>query len=322
MITEKVILKSLPKVLKTVDLPLGKKIQGKVRDIYFKDKKRIMITTDRQSAFDVILGNIPFKGAVLNQLAAFWFKKTKHIVDNHLLDVPDLNVSIAKNCEPIQVEMVVRGYISGVTNTSIWGSYEKGERVIYGLKFPDGLKKNQKLKTPVITPTTHPLVGAKGHDERLTREQIIKKKLVSEKLYKQMEKAALALFKYGTKLCLSKGLILVDTKYEFGLYNGKLTLIDEIHTPDSSRFWIAKTYKTLFNKGLEPENFDKEFLRLWYVKRGYRGDGPPPKMADELIVAVAQRYIGVYEKLTGLKFKAFEYPIEERIKKNLKKYIS
>jgi len=322
MITKKVILKSLPNVLKTVDLPLGKKIQGKVRDIYFKDKKRILITTDRQSAFDVILGNIPFKGAVLNQLAAFWFKKTKHIVDNHLLDVPDPNVSIAKNCESIQVEMVVRGYISGVTNTSIWGSYEKGERVIYGLKFPDGLKKNQKLKTPVITPTTHPLVGAKGHDKRLTREQIIKKKLVSEKLYKQIEKAALALFKYGTKLCLSKGLILVDTKYEFGLYNGKLTLIDEIHTPDSSRFWIAKTYKTLFNKGLEPENFDKEFLRLWYVKRGYRGDGPPPKMADELIVAVAQRYIGVYEKLTGLKFKAFEYPIEERIKKNLRKYIS
>lgn len=321
MITEKVILKSLPKVLKTVDLPLGKKIQGKVRDIYFKDKKRILITTDRQSAFDVILGNIPYKGAVLNQLAAFWFKKTKRIVDNHLLDVPDPNVSVAKNCEPIQVEMIVRGYISGVTNTSIWGSYEKGERVIYGLKFPDGLKKNQKLKTPVITPTTHPLVGAKGHDERLTREQIIKKKLVSEKLYKQMEKAVLALFKYGTKLCLSKGLILVDTKYEFGLHNGKLTLIDEIHTPDSSRFWIAKTYKSRFEKGLEPENFDKEFLRLWYVKRGYKGDGHPPKMTNELIVATAQRYIGVYEKLTHKKFKAFKYPIEERIKKNLKGYL-
>ena len=320
MVSEKVILKSLPKVLKTVDLPLGKKIQGKVRDIYFKGKKRVLITTDRQSAFDVILGNIPFKGAVLNQLAAFWFKKTKHIVDNHLLDVPDPNVSVAKNCEPIQVEMVVRGYISGVTNTSIWGSYDKGERTIYGLKFPDGLKKNQKLEEPVITPTTHPLVGAKGHDERLTREQIIEKKLVSEKLYKQMEKVSLELFKFGTKLCFSKGLILVDTKYEFGLHNGKLTLIDEIHTPDSSRFWIAKTYKTLFNKGSEPENFDKEFLRLWYVKRGYRGDGPPPKMASELIVATAQRYIAVYEKLTGKNFKAFEYPIEERIKKNLKNY--
>jgi len=321
MIKEKVILKSLPKILKTINLPLGKKLQGKVRDIYFKDKKRILITTDRQSAFDVILGCIPFKGAVLNQLSAFWFKKTKHIVDNHLLDVPDPNVSVTKNCEPIQVEMIVRGYISGVTKTSIWYSYERGERLIYGLKFPDGLKKNQKLFKPILTPTTHPLVGATGHDERLTREQIIGKKIVSKKLYEQMEKTALVLFKYGAKLCLSKGLILVDTKYEFGIYNGKLTLIDEIHTPDSSRFWIAKTYEQRLKKGLEPENFDKEFLRLWYVKRGYRGDGPPPPMAKELIVAVAQRYIGVYEKLTGKKFKAFEYPIEERIKKNLKKYL-
>ncbi|HEX7542876.1 MAG TPA: phosphoribosylaminoimidazolesuccinocarboxamide synthase [Patescibacteria group bacterium] len=296
-------------------------MQGKVRDIYFKDKKRILITTDRQSAFDVVLGCIPFKGAVLNQLSAFWFKKTKHIIDNHLLGVPDPNVSVTKNCEPIQVEMIVRGYISGVTNTSIWHSYEKGERLIYGLKFPDGLKKNQKLSKPVLTPTTHPLVGATGHDERLTREQIIAKKIVSKKLYEQMEKTALALFKFGTRLCLSKGLILVDTKYEFGIYNDKLTLIDEIHTPDSSRFWIAKTYQERFKKGLEPENFDKEFLRLWYVKRGYRGDGPPPLMAKELIVAVAQRYIGVYEKLTGKKFKAFEYPIEERIKKNLSSYL-
>lgn len=320
MISDKIILKSIPKVLKTIDLPLGKKLQGKVRDIYFIDKKRVLITTDRQSAFDVILGHIPFKGAVLNQLAAFWFKKTKHIIDNHLIEVPDPNVSVTKNCEPIQVEMIVRGYISGVTNTSIWGSYEKGERVIYGLKFPEGLKKNQKLKNPVITPTTHPLVGAKGHDERLTREQIIGKKIVNKKLYEQMEKTALALFKYGTKLCFSRGLILVDTKYEFGLHNGKLTLIDEIHTPDSSRFWVAKTYKDRFEKGLEPENFDKEFLRLWYVKRGYRGDGLPPPMAKELIVAVAQRYIGVYEKLTGKKFKAFEYPIEERIRKNLSKH--
>jgi len=320
MITEKIILKALPHVLKTVDLPLGKKLQGKVRDIYFKDKERILITTDRQSAFDVILGCIPFKGAVLNQLSVFWFKKTKHIIDNHLLETPDPNVSVTKNCQPIQVEMIVRGYISGVTKTSIWYSYERGERLIYGLKFPDGLKKNQKLPEPVITPTTHPLVGDTGHDERLTREQIIAKKIVSKKIYEQMEKTALALFKYGTKFCLFKGLILVDTKYEFGIYNGKLTLIDEIHTPDSSRFWIAKTYEQRFKKGLEPENFDKEFLRLWYVKRGYRGDGPPPPMAKELIVAVAQRYIGVYEKLTGKKFKSFEYPIEERIRKNLKKY--
>ena len=321
MITEKVILKSIPKVLKTIDLPLEKKLQGKVRDIYFKNNKRILITTDRQSAFDVILGCIPFKGAVLNQLSAFWFKKTKHIINNHLLKIPDPNVSVTKNCQPIQVEMIVRGYITGVTKTSIWYSYKRGERLIYGLKFPDGLKKNQKLPKPIITPTTHPLAGTTGHDERLTREQIIAKKIVGKKLYEQMEKTALALFKYGTKLCLSKELILVDTKYEFGIHNGKLTLIDEIHTPDSSRFWIAKTYKKRFEKGLEPENFDKEFLRLWYVKRGYRGDGPPPAMAKELIVAVAKRYIGVYEKLTGKKFKAFDYPIEERIKKNLSSYL-
>src|SRR3972149_7405690 len=284
------------KVIKTVNLKgLGKKYQGKVRDYYIVGDKRIIATTDRISAFDVILGFIPHKGTVLNQLSAFWFEKTEDIIPNHLISVPHPNISIVKNAKIIPFEMVVRGYISGVTNTSIWGSYEKGERMIYGLKFPDGLKKNQKLKNPVITPTTHPLVGAKGHDERLTREQIIAKKLVSEKLYKQMEKASLALFKYGTKLCLSKGLILVDTKYEFGIHNGKLTLIDEIHTPDSSRFWIAKTYEQRLKKGQEPENFDKEFLRLWYVKRGYRGDGPPPAMAKELIVAVAQRYVGVYE---------------------------
>ncbi len=318
MIQSNKILNALPYVLKTINVPgLGKKVQGKVRDIYFKDKKRILITTDRQSAFDVILGCIPFKGAVLNQLSAFWFKKTKHIIDNHLLDVPDPNVSVTKNCKPIQVEMIVRGYISGVTKTSIWYSYERGERMIYGLKFPDGLKKNQKLTHPVLTPTTHPLVGATGHDERLTRDQIITKKIVSKKLYEQMERVALALFKYGSKLCLSRGLILVDTKYEFGIYNGKLTLIDEIHTPDSSRFWIAKTYKTRFNKGLEPENFDKEFLRLWYVKRGYRGDGLPPPMAKELIVAVAKRYIAVYEKITGKNFVAFPYPINKRIMNSL-----
>jgi len=320
MVNKKTVLKSLPHVLKTINLSkLGKKSQGKVRDIYLKGDKRILITTDRQSAFDVILGCIPFKGTVLNLLSAFWFKKTKQIVDNHMVDLPDPNVMVTKNCQGIPVEMVVRGYISGVTKTSIWYSYEKGERVIYGIKFPDGLKKNQKLFKPVLTPTTHG-GGKGGHDERLTREQIIKRKIVPKKLYEQMEKVTLALFKYGSQLCEKKGLILVDTKYEFGLYKGKLTLIDEIHTPDSSRFWIAKTYKSRWQKGLEPENFDKEFLRLWYAKRGYRGDGTPPKMSKDLIVALAQRYIGVYEKLTGKKFKAYQYPIESRIKKSLKKY--
>lgn len=319
MFQSKTILAALPDVLKTVEIRnLGKKNQGKVRDFYFVDDKRILITTDRQSAFDVILGYIPFKGAVLNLLSGFWFDKTKHIVQSHMISVPDPNVMIAKNCEPIPVEMVVRGYISGVTKTSIWYSYQHGERLIYGIKFPDGLKKNQKLLKPVITPTTHG-GGKSGHDDRLTKEEIIKRSIVSKKLYDQMEKVAFELFNFGSLLCKRHGLILVDTKYEFGLYKGKLTLIDEIHTPDSSRFWIAKTYESRLKKGLEPENFDKEFLRLWYVERGYRGDGPPPKMSNELIVAVAKRYIGVYEKLTGKKFKAFKYPIEERVSNNLQK---
>lgn len=320
MIQSQSILISLPHVLKTIDIPsLGKKIQGKVRDFYIKGDKRILVTTDRQSAFDVILGCIPYKGSVLNMLSEFWFKKTKHIVPNHMIAMPDANVLVGKNCEPIPVEMVVRGYISGVTNTSIWGSYQKGERVIYGLTFPDGLKKNQKLATPVITPTTHG-GGKGGHDERLTKEQIIERKIVDKKLYEQMEKATLALFSFGSKLCKKRGLILVDTKYEFGLYKGKLTLIDEIHTPDSSRFWIGRTYLSRFKKGLEPENFDKEFLRLWYAKRGYKGDGKPPEMAKQLIVDLAKRYISVYEKITGKKFKGYKYPIEKRIQDVIEEY--
>ena len=304
-------------VLKTVDIPaLGKKYQGKVRDFYINNNQRITITTDRQSAFDVNLGYIPFKGAVLNQLAAFWFEKTKNIIPNHMISVPDPNVLISHECEGIPVEIVVRSYISGVTNTSIWGSYEEGERVIYGIKFPDDLKKNQKLLKPVITPTSHG-GGKGGHDERLTRDEILQRRIVSPKLYKAMEEAALALFDFGSKWCLKKGLILVDTKYEFGLYKGKLMLMDEIHTPDSSRFWIKKTYKTRFSLGEEPENFDKEFLRLWYVKRGYKGDGKPPKMTKKLIDDLSQRYIAVYEKITGKKFKSFKYPIEERIKNSI-----
>ena len=298
---------------------MEKKKQGKVRDFYLLPDKRITITTDRQSAFDVILGHIPFKGAVLNSLAAFWFEKTRDIIQNHVISVPDPNVLIAKNCKSVPVEMVVRGYLSGVTTTSIWHSYEKGERNIYGIKFPDNMKKNQKLSQPIITPTTHPEAGSTIHDERLTREEIIAKNIVPEKLYKQMEEIALALFDFGSKWCKKHGLILVDTKYEFGLYENELMLIDEIHTPDSSRFWIADTYEERFTKEMEPENFDKEFLRLWYAKKGYKGDGTPPPMSEELIVQTAQRYIAVYEKITGTAFESFDYPIEKRIKDNLKK---
>ncbi len=303
-------------ILKTVDLrDLGKKHTGKVRDYYIVEEKRILITTDRISAFDVVLGHIPFKGQVLNMLAGFWFEKTKDIIDNHVLAIPDPNVTIGKNAQPIAIEMVVRGYISGVTGTSIWGSYEKGERVIYGIGFPHGLKKNQKLATPVITPTTK---AEKGHDERLTRNEIINRKLVPKKLYEEMERAALGLFDRGTKICAKAGIILVDTKYEFGVYNDKLVLIDEIHTPDSSRFWIAKTYNARFKKALEPENFDKEFVRLWFKKLGYTGEGTPPKMTNEFIEKVSQRYIQVYKKITGRAFIKPEGDIEKRIAKNLK----
>lgn len=310
-------------VLKSIDIPaLGKKQSGKVRDFYIQKNCRIIITTDRQSAFDVILDHVPYKGAVLNLLSAFWFEKTRHIVPNHMIAVPDPNVLIAKNCDPIPIEMIVRGYMTGVTNTSIWGSYQKGERTIYGIKFPNGLVKNQNLPHPVITPTTHG-GGKSGHDERLTREEIINKKLIDKKTYGQMEKASLALFAFGSKLAEKQGLILVDTKYEFGLHpsadGGKLMLMDEIHTPDSSRFWIKKTYKERFRKGLEPENFDKEFLRLWYVKHGYKGDGTPPPMPQSLVKALSKRYIDVYEMLTGKKFKKFHYPIGERVKKNIEK---
>ena len=314
MVRSNTILHALPGVLTGIEVEgLGKKYKGKVRDFYKADGKRILITTDRQSAFDVILGSIPYKGAVLNLLSKFWFDQTRHIVQSHLLDIPDPNVSIVYDCQPIPVEIIVRGYMTGVTKTSIWYSYEKGERMIYGITFPEGLTKNQKLARPVITPTTHPEAGSKLHDERLIREEIIKKKIVPKKLYEQMEAVALKLFDYGSTLCSKRGLILVDTKYEFGLHNGKLMLIDEIHTPDSSRYWIKKTYSKRIAKGLEPENFDKEFLRLWYAKRGYRGDGKPPVMSKDLIVSLAKRYIAVYEKITGKTFRAFDYPIEKRI---------
>lgn len=306
---------------KTIDLgKLGKKYQGKVRDYYLKNGKRILITTDRISAFDRVLGYIPYKGQVLNLLSKFWFEKTKDIVANHAISFPHPNVTIAYDGKPYTVEMVVRGFITGVTSTSIWRAYELGERNMYGLRFPDGLRKNERLPQPIITPTTKAEHGL--HDERLTKDVILKRKLVPPRIYKQMEKVALALYKRGLKICLDRGLILVDTKYEFADYKGKLLLIDEIHTPDSSRFWKADTYKVHFDKAEEPENFDKEFFRIWYVKKGYRGDGTPPPMNKDLQIQTAYRYIKLYEMITGTKFTPFPYPLSEGICAAVTKFFS
>lgn len=318
MISKGKIIENIPNALKTVNISgFGKKHQGKVRDIYIKGSKRIFITTDRQSAFDKVLGYIPFKGQVLTQLSYFWFEKTKDIIQNHLISVPDPNVLLVKECKLIPIEMVVRGYITGVTDTSIWGSYEAGERVIYGIKFPGGLKKNQKLPNYVITPTTKADFGL--HDERLTEDEILKKKIVSPDIWKQMKKVSLDLFAQGQKICDKAGIILVDTKYEFGIdEKGKLTLIDEIHTPDSSRYWIKKTYKERFQKGLEPQSYDKEELRIWFKNHGYKGEGKIPKMPSEFIAKMSLLYMQIYEKITGKKFiPEISKDVNKRIKKNL-----
>lgn len=318
MISKQNILENIPNALKTVSISgLGKKHQGKVKDIYILDGNRIIIATDRQSAFDKVLGYIPFKGQVLTALSAFWFGETDDIIQNHLISVPDPNVLLVRECKLIPIEMVVRGYITGVTDTSIWGSYEKEERVIYGIKFPDGLKKNQKLPKNIITPTTKASVG---HDERLTEKEILQRNIVPASLWKKMKEVSLALFERGQKIAEKAGIILADTKYEFGLdERGKLILIDEIHTPDSSRFWIKETYKQRFKKNVEPESYDKEPLRIWFKNHGYKGEGKPPIMPDEFLAKMSALYMGIYEKITGKKFvPVVSKNVNERIKNNLR----
>lgn len=310
MLSHQEILNAVP--LTSVDLDgWGEKNTGKVRDIYTQGDRRILITTDRVSAFDRVLGAIPFKGQVLNQLSEWWFNQMRDIVSNHMLRVPDPNVMIVQEAEPLPIEVIVRGYITGVTSTSLWTLYAQGNRKPYGIELPDGLQKDDPLPQPIITPTTKATGGA--HDERLTRDEIIKREIVPQDLYEKVEAAALAVFARGQDIAEKGGLILVDTKYEFGLIDGEPTLIDEIHTPDSSRFWIAETY----GKGEEPENLDKEFLRKWFVERGYKGEGTPPPMPDDFIATVAGRYISAYESLTGETFVPGEQPAAERIQQAL-----
>jgi len=315
MLSQAELMDAIPHALTSVDLSgWGDKQSGKVRDIYSADDQRVLITTDRVSAFDRVLGAIPFKGQVLNQLSMWWFEQTSDVVANHLIAVPDPNVTIAAEAEALPVEVIVRGYITGVTSTSLWTLYEKGDRAPYGISLPDGLQRNDALSKPIITPTTKATGGA--HDQRLTRDEILERGLVEELLWEQVEAAALAIFAQGQEVAKRAGLILVDTKYEFGLINGKLALIDEIHTPDSSRYWTLDSYKP----GREPESFDKEVLRIWFVEHGYRGEGIAPTMPDEFIAEVAGRYITAYERLTGQTFEPGTQPAGQRIARSLEAY--
>jgi phosphoribosylaminoimidazole-succinocarboxamide synthase len=333
MLSTDQIIAAIPHALLRVDLPgFGPRLEGKVRDIYVQDGQRILITTDRVSAFDRVLGAIPFKGQVLNQLSAWWFDQVSDVVANHVLSVPDPNVTIAAEADALPVEVIVRGYITGVTSTALWTLYSQGVPQPYGLDLPRGLRKNDPLPEPVITPTTK-ASGPGGHDERLTSAEVVERGFVEPTLWDEVQQAALAIFKRGQAVARQAGLILVDTKYEFGLIDGKLALIDEVHTPDSSRFWVAESYERV-RAGFdtpqtatqptatrpteqEPESFDKEFLRLWFVAQGYRGDGQPPAMPPEFIAEVAQRYIAAYERLTGLAFEPGSQPAAERIRQAL-----
>ncbi|MFX0186285.1 MAG: phosphoribosylaminoimidazolesuccinocarboxamide synthase [Candidatus Hodarchaeota archaeon] len=320
MDVEKIIKKQLDKTIKETDIStLGKLYRGKVRDNYISDDKkiRIIIATDRISSFDRVITTIPFKGQMLNQISAFWFDKTKNLVKNHVIEVPDPNVTIAYQCETIPVEIIVRAYITG----TMWRNYVKGESTS-GIILPQGLQKNQRLDDIIITPSTK---AESGHDIYLSREQIINDKMVDKEIYLQMEDASMKLFKYGQEFCKRNGLIMVDTKYEFGLKDDELIVIDEIHTQDSSRFWILESYDDKFSNNEEPEILDKEIFRGWLMKTypdifpNIKPTQEIPPISEEIKIELAKRYMKSYEKITGKQFKPFVSDVYDRIKENLKK---
>ncbi len=308
----------LKKTLNGTDFPsLGKKYEGKVRDNYSTpDGHRVLVVTDRISAFDRVLGTLPYKGQVLNALAAWWFDETKHIVPNHVVSVPDPNVMIGVECQPLMVEMIVRAYVTGTTSTSIWTHYEKGVREFCGHRLPDGLRKHEKLPKAILTPSTKAEHG--DHDVSVSREQIIASGSVSARDFDEAAGYAMALFEHGQKVCASRGLILVDTKYEFGrTSDGKIVVIDEIHTADSSRFWLADTYQAAFEAGQDPKSFDKDYVRRWMGEQGYRGEGPIPAIPDEVRVEAAARYIAACDTIRGEAFVPNTEEPQARMRKNL-----
>jgi phosphoribosylaminoimidazole-succinocarboxamide synthase len=297
----------------------GLKKTGKVRDVYHQPHQVILITTDRHSSFDRIIAHIPYKGQVLNQLSAFWFEKTQDIISNHVLAIPDANVTVGKKCTPIPIEAVVRGYLTGVTSTSLWTHYSDGKRDFGNFILPEGLQKNQKLQKAVFTPSTKD----DAHDITMSPEEMINSGVITLGLMNQIEAASMALYERGVEIAKQHGLILVDTKYEFGLNeNGMLTLIDEIHTPDSSRYWQLDSYEKRFIAHEEPENFDKELLRLWFKEHcDPYSDDVLPEAPQELVDELSRRYIHVYEQLLDTKFVPGSTPISERIQRNLSEYV-
>jgi phosphoribosylaminoimidazole-succinocarboxamide synthase len=296
---------------------------GKVRESYdLDDGRRIMIATDRQSAFDHVLTAVPYKGQVLNQTAMFWFDKTEDICPSHVIEAPDPNVVIAQRLDMLPVEMVVRDYMTGSTETSIWPMYERGERVLYGHQFPDGLVKNQKLPGTILTPTTKAAQGE--HDAPITAEEIVEQGLLTQAQWDELAELSLKVFARGREISADNGLILVDTKYEFGLDpNGRITLADEIHTPDSSRFWIKNSYDARLAAGQEPESLDKEFLRLWIRGQCDPYNDPIPDIPADTLMEFSGKYVALYEQVTGQTFEKPDSatPARDRIQACLKKIV-
>ena len=302
-----------------IHLPLPDRRDGKVRTSWAcGPDRRLIVTTDRLSAFDRVLAGVPYKGQVLNQLSAWWFERTADIVANHVVSVPDPNALLARAARPLPVEVVVRGYITGVTDTSLWGMYRAGARVMYGYDFPDGLTKNTALPHPIVTPTTKAAGG--GHDEPVTVAAVVERGLVPAELWERVTTTALALFARGTELGTDAGLILADTKYEFGVTtDGELLLIDELHTPDSSRWWVADGHAARVSAGEEPESLDKEVVRRAFADLGYTGAGPVPTLPGEVWAATSSRYVTAYERLTGEPFRPAPYPVRPRLVDHLTK---
>ena len=310
----------LNNTLTETSLTSGNKRKGKVRDQYDLDDKIALITTDRQSAFDRVLAAIPFKGQVLNQTSAWWFDKTQNIIPNHVINVPDPNVTLAKKCNVIPIEFVVRGFITGSTSTALWTVYNNGNREYCGNALPEGLVKNQKLDSNMLTPTTK----EEHHDRPIAPDEIVKEGWMTQKDWDFCSQKALELFAFGQKKASEHGMILVDTKYEMGHdSSGNIVLIDEIHTPDSSRYWITETYNERMAAGEEPQNVDKEFLRLWFVDNcDPYNDETIPEAPEELVVELSSRYIYLYESITGGTFVFPEdRPVQERINENLKDHL-